>query len=80
MTPLLVFGFRKPAFQKELRMQYDDYLKIFKKVERPNSFENFIHNLNTIENFNHENNGCRMYLTQHSDTFEDEYLHKRCNT
>ena len=77
ISPLLVLGFRQ-SFHKELRRQYDDYLKIFKKVETPHSFNNFVYNLNTIENFNQENNECRMYLTQHSDTFEDEYLHKKC--
>ena len=78
ISPLLVFGFRKESFHNELRRQYDDYLKIFKKVETPRSFDNFVYNLNTIENFNQENNDCRMYLTQHSDTLEDEYLHKKC--
>ena len=77
IAPLFVSGFRK-NFHNELRRQYDDYLKIFKKTETPYSFDSFVHNLNTIENFNKENNGCKMYLTQHSDTFEDEYIHKKC--
>ena len=72
--PLFVIG----SFHQELRRQYNDYLKIFEKVETQNSFDIFIENLNTIQSFNNENNGCRMYLTQHSDTFENEYLHKKC--
>ena len=77
LVPILISG-RKIAFQQELKRQYDDFLKTFKKSETVNSFETFVYNLNTLENFNDENNGCRMYLTQHSDTFENEYLHKIC--
>jgi hypothetical protein len=77
LLPLFIYG-RKAAFQQELKRQYNDFLNTFKKVETPSSFETFVYNLNTIENFNEVNNGCRMYLTQHSDTFENEYLHKKC--
>ena len=77
LLPLFIYG-RKVSFQQELKRQYNDFLSTFKKVETPFSFETFVYNLNTVENFNEENNGCRMYLTQHSDTFANEYLHKKC--
>lgn len=65
----------------ELRRQYNNYLEIFNKQETPTSFEAFVKNLNTIEIFNKENReNCRMYLTQHSDTFEDVYILKKCKT
>ena len=62
----------------ELRRQYDNYLKIFNKEETPSSFKAFVQNLNTIEIYNKYNSECRMYLTQHSDTFEDVYILKKC--
>jgi len=76
LFPIFVYG-RKIAFQQELRRQYDDFLNRLNKVERPLSFETFVYNLNTIENFNEENNGCRMYLTQNSDVDIDE-IHTEC--
>ena len=76
ILPIVVFS--KLTNQQELRRQYADFLNIFKKDEIPLGFETFIQNLNTIEDYNKQNNGCRMYLTQHSDTFEDEFLHKKC--
>ena len=77
LLPVFVYG-RKVAFNQELRRQYGDYLNRLNKVEKPNSFDMFVHNLNTIQNFNEENNdGCRMYLTQHSD--EDiNKIYKKC--
>jgi hypothetical protein len=76
LFPIFIYG-RKIAFQQELRRQYDDFLIRLNKVEKPLSFETFVHNLNTIENFNEENNGCRMYLTQNSDVDIDE-VHTKC--
>jgi hypothetical protein len=76
ILPIVVFS--KLTNQQELRRQYSDFLNIFKKDETPLGFETFIQNLNTIEDYNKQNNGCRMYLTQHSDTFEDEFLHEKC--
>jgi len=64
----------------ELRRQYTNYLKIFDKVETSSSFEIFVQNLNAIEIYNKDNSDCRMYLTQHSDTFEDVYILKKCKT
>ena len=71
LFPIFVYG-RKAAFQQELRRKYDDFKNRLNKVETPLSFETFVYNLNTIENFNEENNGCRMYLTQNSDVDIDE--------
>lgn len=77
LSPIFIMS-QKYTFEDELKRQYKDYVKIFNKVETPYSFETFVDNLNTIENFNEQNNGCRMYLTQYSDSFENEYLHKKC--
>ena len=71
LFPVFIYG-RKIAFQQELRRQYDDFKNRLNKVETPLSFETFVYNLNTIENFNEEKNGCRMYLTQNSDVDIDE--------
>jgi len=62
----------------ELKRQYDNFLKIFNKEETPLGFKTFVQNLNTIEIFNKENSNCRMYLTQHSDTFDDVYILTKC--
>jgi hypothetical protein len=77
LLPLFVYG-RKAAFQQELRRQYDDFKNRLNKVETPLSFETFVYNLNTIENFNEEKNGCRMYLTQNSDVNINE-VYTKCN-
>ena len=77
LFPIFVYG-RKASFQQELRRQYDDFKNRLNKVETPLSFETFVYNLNTIENFNDENNGCRMYLTQNSDLDINE-VHTKCN-
>jgi hypothetical protein len=63
---------------RELKRQYNDYLHIFKKPEIPSGFETFVQNLNTIEVNNQQNNGCKMYLTQHSDTFKNVYIYNTC--
>lgn len=77
LLPVFIYG-RKVAFQQELRRQYDDFLVRLNKIEKPLRFETFVYNLNTIENFNDENNGCHMFLTQHSD--EDiNKIYTKCN-
>jgi hypothetical protein len=78
LCPIFVYA-RKGAFQQELRRQYDDFLNRLNKVETPLSFETFVYNLNTVQNFNEENNGCRMYLTQNSDINRND-VHKKCET
>ena len=63
----------------ELRRQYQDYLRIFDKMETSYGFETFVENLNTIEYYNKNNNdGCKMYLTQYSDTFDTEAVLTKC--
>jgi hypothetical protein len=64
----------------ELRRQYQDYLRIFDKTETSYGFETFVENLNTVEYYNKNNNdGCKMYLTQYSDTFDQEAVLFRCH-
>ena len=63
---------------QELRRQYNNYLRLFKKRETLSGFETFAQNLNTIEINNQQNNGCKMYLTQYSDTFENTYIYNTC--
>lgn len=64
--------------QNEFRRQYDSYVKQFNKVETEHSFQIFLTNLNEIDIYNKENSNCKMYLTQHSDTFDNQYLLRRC--
>lgn len=65
----------------ELRRQYKDYLNIFDKDETSYGFEVFIENLNRIEDYNKNNvQGCKMYLTQYSDTFDTEPVLTRCRS
>ena len=52
----------------ELRRQYEDYRKIFKKTEPVNGLENFVKNLNIIEEYNRNYGDCKLYLTRYSDT------------
>ena len=78
LSPLLSFSYL--IDNQELKRQYRDYLTIFKKVERPFGFEAFVRNLNTVESFNKDNNGCKMYLTQYSDTFEKNHIYNTCTS
>jgi hypothetical protein len=65
----------------ELKRQYDNYLQIHRKSKTENGFELFVENLQRIESFNSQNSdsGCRLYLTQYSDTIEENAVYKRCN-
>jgi len=62
----------------ELQRQYQDYLRIVKKADRPNGFETFVENLQNIDYLNKEGN-CRYYLTQNSAEDRGDY-HKKCQT
>ena len=63
---------------KELKRQYDNYRQIHDKSETDYGFELFVQNLQRVELFNSENSECRMYLTQYSDTYEDNAVYKKC--
>lgn len=60
-----VFSYKHQNQLNELRRQYDDYLKIFSKKERPNSYNMFVENLSRISN-----RQCDL----HVDRFTDEEL------
>jgi len=79
---LSFFTFSSYSFlinMSELRRQYQDYLRIFDKTETSYGFETFVENLNTVEYYNkNNNNGCKMYLTQYSDTFDPEAVLTKC--
>lgn len=79
---LSFFTFSSYSFlinMSELRRQYQDYLRIFDKTEISYGFETFVENLNTVEYYNkNNNNGCKMYLTQYSDTFDPEAVLTKC--
>ena len=65
---------------QELHRQYIDYLRIHNKQETSFGFELFVENLQRIESFNFQNSNCKMYLTQFSDTFDDNAVHKKCKS
>ena len=78
ISALIILSSAYLSDNQELRRQYNNYIHLFKKRETPSGFETFIQNLNTIEVNNQQNNGCKMYLTQHSDTFENTYIYNTC--
>jgi hypothetical protein len=58
-----VFGQeREDHQQNEIRRQYMDYLRIFKKQERPNSYTMFLENLSRISN-----RDCDRHVDRYSD-------------
>jgi len=69
-------------YLSELHRQYADYKRIFHKENEnlPQGFEIFAENLQRIESYNRENPNCRMYLTQYSDTTENESSYNTCNS
>ena len=54
-------GFATPQ-EDEMRRQYQDYLRIFKKQEQPDSFNLFLENLGRIQE-----RDCDRFLTKNSD-------------
>lgn len=62
----------------ELRRQYLNYRKIHDKEETPYGYDLFVKNLQKVEVFNANNIDCRMYLTQYSDTYEDQSTLTKC--
>lgn len=62
----------------ELRRQYADYRKIHNKEETTFGFDLFIENLQKVESFNANNVDCRMFLTQYSDTYDDQSTYTKC--
>lgn len=58
------FCFRLDAQREELRRQYIDYLYIFKKNERGNSFEMFLENLSRVSS-----RQCDYFIDKTSDEF-----------
>ena len=64
---------------KELKRQYIDYKKIYKKNYTVDGFDNFVTNLQRIEDYNKKYGNCRMYLSKYSDeTTDNEFLIKKC--
>ena len=57
---------------KEIQTEYQTYLKLFNKNERPNSFLTFSENYRKVYSQNYFQN--RFYLTQHSDEHLDHYV------
>lgn len=62
----------------ELRRQYLNYRKIHDKEETPYGYDLFVKNLQKVEIFNANNVDCRMYLTQYSDTYEEQSTLTKC--
>ena len=63
----------------ELKRQYIDYKKIYKKKYTVDGFDNFVTNLQRIEDYNKKYGNCRMYLSKYSDeTTDNEFLIKKC--
>ena len=48
--------------QSEMRRQYADYLRLFKKQEKPNSYEMFLENLSRISS-----RECQRYVNRDTD-------------
>ena len=62
----------------ELQRQYVDYRQIHNKEETSFGFDLFMENLQKAESFNANNDGCRMFLTQYSDTYDAQSTHIKC--
>jgi hypothetical protein len=66
--------------KQELRRQYEGFLRFHNKFEIPFGYETFVQNLQFIEDFNKNNPGCRMFLTQHADDKTSEKsLYNTCS-
>ena len=62
----------------ELRRQYLNYRIIHNKEETPYGYDLFVENLQKVEIFNANNVDCRMYLTQYSDTHDEQSTLTKC--
>jgi len=63
----------------EYRNQYIDYCKRFDKEISEYGFNNFLESLELVQNGNKESGNCRFYLTQYSDTEQENRIFKKCN-
>ena len=63
----------------ELRRQYENYAELYDKQKSHHGFQNFVENLGRIEHYNQNNAGCKMFLTQYSDTAEYNSVYNTCN-
>jgi len=63
----------------EYRNQYIDYCKRFEKEISEYGFNNFLESLSLVQNGNKERENCRFYLTQYSDTEQENRIFKKCN-
>ena len=64
--------------EDELKRQYMNYRQIHNKEETPYGYSLFLKNLQKVEIFNANNVDCRMYLTQYSDTYDEQSTVKKC--
>lgn len=80
LLSLLPFGLSILYDNNELKRQYNNFRKMYKKQDIiENGYENFIMNLHKIENFNKINNSCKLYLTQYSDTDGESSVYNTCS-
>lgn len=63
----------------EYRNQYIYYCKRFQKEISDDGFNNFLESLSLVQNRNKEGGNCRFYLTQYSDTEQENRIFKKCN-
>jgi hypothetical protein len=64
--------------ENELKRQYSNYRQIHNKEETPYGYNLFLKNLQKVEIFNANNVDCRMYLTQYSDTYDEQSTVTKC--
>jgi hypothetical protein len=64
----------------EYRNQYIDYCKRFEKEISEYGFNNFLESLSLVQNGNKERGNCRFYITQYSDTEQENRIFKKCNS
>jgi len=64
----------------EYKNQYINYCKRFEKEISDDGFNNFLESLSLVQNRNKEGGNCRFYLTQYSDTEQENRIFKKCNS
>ena len=57
-----VFSSKLDAQRNEIRRQYEDYLKLFNKKEKPNSYAMFMENLSRISS-----RDCDRFVNRYTD-------------
>lgn len=74
-----IFATRQEKQNDQYKKQYFDFARIHNKQISEEGLENFMESMSLVESSNRDNtNRCKLYLTQYSDTKQENRFFKKC--